>query len=107
MGIMELGAIGELVSGIAVVASLIFVGLQVRQNTATTRAASHHAITDSFNEGNWLLARDPTLSELYLRGHEGRDQLNAVEWWQYSCVPGFRAYVESFFPDSATGAEGA
>ena len=32
MDIMELGAIGELVGGVAVVASLIFVGVQVRQS---------------------------------------------------------------------------
>ena len=34
MDIMELGAIGELVGGIAVVASLIYVGVQVRQNSS-------------------------------------------------------------------------
>ncbi len=32
MDIMELGAIGELVGGVAVIASLIYVGLQVRQS---------------------------------------------------------------------------
>ncbi len=33
MDIMELGANGELVGGLAVIGSLIYVGLQVRQNT--------------------------------------------------------------------------
>ncbi len=33
MDIMELGAVGELVGGVAVVASLIYVGVQVRQNS--------------------------------------------------------------------------
>ena len=37
MGIMELGAIGELVGGVAVIASLIFVGLQVRQSNDHSR----------------------------------------------------------------------
>ena len=40
MDILELGAIGELVGGIAVIASLIFVGLQIRQNTRTTRSSA-------------------------------------------------------------------
>ncbi len=35
MDIMELGAIGELVGGLAVIGSLIYVGIQVRQNTRT------------------------------------------------------------------------
>ena len=38
MDIMELGAIGEMVGGVAVVASLIFVGLQIRANTRTMTA---------------------------------------------------------------------
>ena len=37
MNILELGAIGELVGGVAVIASLIYVGLQVRQNTRVMR----------------------------------------------------------------------
>ena len=32
MDIMELGAIGEMVGGVAVIASLIYIGLQVRQS---------------------------------------------------------------------------
>ena len=39
MNIMELGAIGELVGGLAVIGSLIYVGLQVRQNSTWLRAS--------------------------------------------------------------------
>ena len=35
MTIMELGALGEFVASLGVIGSLIFVGLQMRQNTAT------------------------------------------------------------------------
>jgi len=37
MDIMELGAIGELVGGVAVIGSLIYVGLQIRHNTRVLR----------------------------------------------------------------------
>ena len=37
MDIMELGAIGELVGGVAVIGSLIYVGLQVRQSNDNAR----------------------------------------------------------------------
>ncbi len=36
MDITELGAIGELVGGVAVIASMIFVGVQIRQNNRLT-----------------------------------------------------------------------
>jgi len=40
MDIIELGAIGELVGGVAVIASLVFVGLQVRQGNSLAVSAS-------------------------------------------------------------------
>ena len=40
MDIMELGAIGELVGGVAVVASLVFVGFQVRQGNGLAKGAA-------------------------------------------------------------------
>ena len=38
MSILELGALGEFIGAIAVVISLVFVGLQVRQNTKMVKA---------------------------------------------------------------------
>ena len=58
MDIMELGAIGEFVSGIAVVVSLVYVGLQVRYNTAAIRASSAQAFADSINGVNFVAAGD-------------------------------------------------
>ena len=67
MNVMELGAMGELVGGVAVIASLIYVGIQLRHSTTATRAASYHAIKDSFNEGNLAIAKDPVLCTLWLK----------------------------------------
>jgi hypothetical protein len=39
-----LGALGEFIGGIAVVISLVYVGLQIRQNSNSVRAASQIAI---------------------------------------------------------------
>ncbi len=49
MDIMELGAIGELVGGVAVIASLIYVGLQVRQSNAINRAESVRSFVRDYN----------------------------------------------------------
>ena len=49
MDIMELGAIGELVGGVAVIASLIFVGLQVRNSNAINRAESVRSFVRDYN----------------------------------------------------------
>lgn len=49
MGLEQLYYIAEIVGVVAIVLSLLFVGVQLRQNTLATRAASHHAITDVMN----------------------------------------------------------
>ena len=41
MSIQELGNLGELAGGVAVVVSLLYVALQIRQNTQTIRASNH------------------------------------------------------------------
>ena len=48
MDIMELGAIGELVGGVAVIASLIYVGLQVRQSTIATQVGYQRSSTNAW-----------------------------------------------------------
>ncbi len=43
MDIMELGAIGELVGGVAVIASLIYVGLQVRHGSRAAQQSAYNS----------------------------------------------------------------
>ncbi len=50
MDIMELGAIGELVGAGAVVASLIYVGLQIRQTTRQMKISSNEGTTRDFRD---------------------------------------------------------
>ncbi len=46
MDILELGAIGELVGGVAVIGSLLYVGIQIRQNTRVVQSTAHHQMLD-------------------------------------------------------------
>ncbi len=76
MDIMELGAIGELVGGLAVIGSLIFVGLQVRQNTASFDTARYETITTGFNDIDATVVNDPDLAHLFNQGLADPDSLN-------------------------------
>ena len=59
MNIMELGAIGELVGGVAVIASLLFVGLQIRANTRTVRADAGTRAQMEWADLNRVLSQHP------------------------------------------------
>ena len=63
-----LGAIGELAGAVAVVLTLVYLAVQIKQNTLAVKTSSHHAITDSFNAINRLMASDPNLARIWRLG---------------------------------------
>ena len=65
-----LGNFGEFVGAAAVVITLIYLTLQLRQNTNAIKSSSWQAIQDSEQRFDELLTRDPKLAEVWLRGNE-------------------------------------
>ncbi len=59
MDLTQLADLGEFVGGIAVIGSLVFVGLQIRANTKIQRAASGTNIQQSWVDLNLRLADSP------------------------------------------------
>ena len=49
MDIMELGAVGELVGGVAVSGALIYLAVEVRENTLGETVAAHPALAKQWN----------------------------------------------------------
>lgn len=63
-----LGSLGELVGGIAVVASLIYLASQVRQGTQATKLANHHQALSLFaHVADWTV-RDREVADLFRKG---------------------------------------
>ena len=77
--IQDLGSFGELVAALATVATLIYLAVQIRQNTQTTQAASFHAIYDSMNHVNVAVIQNSELTRIWLAGSEDRSTLNPEE----------------------------
>jgi hypothetical protein len=86
MSLEDLGNIGEFVAAIAVVISLVYLAIQIRQNTrqvdvnttALQQAAFDQAI-QCFSRYRDPITRDTALAELYLTGLRDPDALNAPE----------------------------
>ena len=75
MTIQDWGAIGEIVGALAVVASLIYLAMQIRQNTRqislnleASKLAAFEQNVESGNRTRELLITNPDVSELFLRG---------------------------------------
>ena len=74
MTLEGLGNLGDFIGGIAVVATLVYLALQVRQsntllhaNTSSVRAASSIAINERLVGVNQSLVEDPSLAEIVVR----------------------------------------
>ena len=65
MNIMELGAIGELVGGVAVIASLIYVGAQVRQGNVQTRELWSREVASQFDRWSEMIVTQPKAREMW------------------------------------------
>ena len=86
MTLGQLGSLGEFLAAIATLATLIYLALQIRQNTRATRAASHHAITDSMNRGNLSITRDPEVARIWVTGNADRRALSEEERARYDML---------------------
>ena len=94
----ELGSLGEFVGAIAVVASLIYVGIQLRQNTAAIRITTAQAFTDTWNNYISTLNLSPPLADILFRGLSGTSHLKDAEVVQFYAFlsQAFTTY-QSFF----------
>ena len=79
MTITELGAIGELVGGVAVLATLIYLAGQVRSGALEAKAALSQAMTEAFARINFESTSAPELIRISRKGMEDWSSLDADE----------------------------
>jgi hypothetical protein len=77
--LQDLGNLGELISAIAVVISLVYLAVQIRQNTTTLRASSYQAVLDSSRSDNELVLVHPHLERVYRIGRRDPTALTDEE----------------------------
>ena len=103
MTLQDWGAIGELVGGVAIIVSLIYVGLQIRQGTSAARAATNQAFSEQYTALLLTLTRTD-VSEVYWKGMPGLENLQGNEMAMYSgfLASIFRTY-ETFYFEKCEG----
>jgi hypothetical protein len=101
MSLEDLGNIGEFVAAVAVVVSLIYLAIQIRQNTESLHAASFQ---DIIREGNVFL-RDlsvhPELARIWRSGLDSLEDLSSDEQARFHyLILSFYRRVENVFHQS-------
>ena len=98
---------GEFVAAVATLATLAYLAVQIRQNTLAVRAASHHAVTDSFITVNSWVARDPSMARIYRIGIDNLAGLSEDERVQFGfmLLSVFRVYETTYYQHRVGTAE--
>ena len=85
MSIQDLGSIGELIASIGVIVSLVYLALQVRQNTASNKILATQNLVTANIDINRDIAGDRERAELLQKSlHNGLSALTEAEQLQIS-----------------------
>jgi len=98
MTLEEFNYIAEIVASVAVIASLIYVGLQVRQNTEATQVSTSQAFVSTHGEIVLQISREKEFTDIFYRGLSGLSNLDDSETVAFTAwaIHAFRAW-ESFY----------
>lgn len=110
MTIQDLGSLGELIAAIGVIVSLVYLAVQIRQNTNAVVASAVHNGLSLMADSRKATLSDPDVSSIYLRGLEEPTNLNEEELLRFRLILAnimdavFNTYVQtkatSFAPDT-------
>jgi hypothetical protein len=97
MTIAELGSLGEFIASLGVLITLIYLAIQMRQNTKAVRLNTAHAVTEEFQEIFSLLASDQGLSEVFMEAAQNAE-LSGLSRLRYNTFIGstLRAYENAY-----------
>ena len=100
-----IGAIGEIVGAAAVVITLIYLAVQLKQNTAAMRSSTFQSISSTLAQNMEVLTTTPGMPALLLKANAGLETLTGEERVQFSsfCLMSHRR-IESIFVQKSLGA---
>jgi hypothetical protein len=79
MNLIEFGALGEFIGGIAVIASLVYLAMQVRQSNSANHATARQTLVDTYFSHMWDLAKNPEVRRILGAGMVSFEDLSDDE----------------------------
>ena len=83
MTLLEWGALGELIGGVAIIVSLIYVGVQVKESAKATRSAAANDATVCMQSWYLEMGSNPQASELWLNAMRSPEPLSTHDEFQF------------------------
>ncbi|MFQ5660311.1 MAG: hypothetical protein ACE5GZ_07775 [Gammaproteobacteria bacterium] len=95
----QLYFISQILAGIAVFISLIYVGYQVKQNTKAITLSTVHDICEGFRDQYQNISSDRQVADVFVRGLVDPDGVDGAGSMQFYSMMHelFRIYEDSFY----------
>ncbi|MEQ8693952.1 MAG: hypothetical protein RIC85_01315 [Gammaproteobacteria bacterium] len=84
--IETLGNLGDFIGGIGVVATVIYLAVQVGHSTASTKAASYQAVVSAISDWSRTIGADPSIARIFRVGVENSEELTDDEYTQFEML---------------------
>lgn len=98
MTIQDWGAIGEIIGGIAVLATLVYLAVQLRQNARVTHRQTYNNAADSVSRFSMSLAENPGLLRSYRLTLRSPDELDSDSRLQgFAVLDAYFTLMESYY----------
>lgn len=96
--IQDWGSVGEIIGGIAVLVTIAYLAIQLRQATQATHRQTYNAAAESMSQFSWDLAKNPYLHKLFLTMLRETDALSNDELLQAQTVlDAYMTLMESYY----------
>ncbi len=89
-----IGAVAEVVAAIGVLASLVYLAIQIRHNSSTVDASTEDGVVSGFNEINLIIGADANISRIFTTGLAKPVELTNEEAIQFSFL--FSSYINQY-----------
>ncbi|MCP5183700.1 MAG: hypothetical protein H6993_07040 [Pseudomonadales bacterium] len=86
MSIQDLGSIGELLGSIAVLITIVYLAVQIRQNTRALHTATRETSISRTIDFARNFAKDPQQSELYLSGLQNYPDMGQPDKFRFEQI---------------------
>ncbi len=102
MDLTQLANLGEFIGGVAVLVTLVYLAVQVRQNTIAIKRSNVREVTREHVRA--ITYTDPELSEIMMRGWADLEALTPLERYRFDLIAyAWLAAIEQAFADHDSG----
>ena len=97
MSVIELGAIGEFLGAIAVVATLVYLTTQIRQSTRSMASQAHAQVAAEMQQNLRAMSQDDALAIAFMKATRGEDleplEGTKLTFWFFAFGRGWESHI--------------